>query len=271
MKASFYTRIISGLVFIPLLVLSILLESILPFMVILTGIVILGLLEFYDLIERLGCRVPRYIGLSLGMLFIIITGLGLLPFNDPYILGFDLLLIGSGFFLSITRILSPLVMSVVGAICVGWSLSHLGWLRILPDGERYLVACLLITWICDTFACIFGGMIGRHPLIPKISPKKTIEGAIAGLLGSVLASIIIRPILLSSLSYFQSIVIGILIGISSQFGDAWESFMKRKGGVKDSGDLIPGHGGLLDVFDGLILSGPVVFFCLILSGIARGG
>lgn len=141
----------------------------------------------------------------------------------------------------------------------GWLLSHIILLRHLPAGLHFVILLFVATWSTDTFAYFVGINLGRHKLAPVLSPNKSIEGSLGGLTGSVLVSLIIG-LIGGQLPVMQYIVLGLLIGITGQVGDIFESALKRLAGVKDSGRLIPGHGGILDRFDSLYLTAPVVYY-----------
>jgi phosphatidate cytidylyltransferase len=131
-----------------------------------------------------------------------------------------------------------------------------------PSGPRLLLFALVITWAADTSAYFVGRAIGKHPLAPHISPKKTWEGSLGSMLGSLLAAY--------AFSFWIPIpVVHLLImagigNIAGQMGDLLESAYKRSAGVKDSGGLLPGHGGVLDRIDALILCIPVIWYYLVL-------
>lgn len=131
-----------------------------------------------------------------------------------------------------------------------------------------LVIILICTWSSDTFAYFTGLLFGKNKLCPNISPKKTIEGSIGGLIGSVLSSVIIWVVMTNSLDYNTSIIIfittGIICGIFSQLGDLIASVLKRYCGIKDYGHILPGHGGILDRFDSVILTVPTVISVFII-------
>jgi len=112
----------------------------------------------------------------------------------------------------------------------------------------------------DTGAYFIGSRFGKHKLIPKVSPKKSVEGAIGGLLLSGLTAILLTYFFKLPFSTWFALFFGICIGIAGQLGDLIESAFKRAGGYKDSGNLLPGHGGFLDRIDSLILGIPVAFF-----------
>jgi len=162
--------------------------------------------------------------------------------------------------------------TIVGALYVGWMLSYWLNLRGLEDGRNWVYLAMLTTFANDTGAFFIGRARGKHKLAPAISPAKTWEGAIGGLVSAILAAIVIAMVLkLISVElgapfafrYWQIIILGFLVGLFAQLGDLVESLLKRKMGVKESGNLLPGHGGVLDRFDSLIFVGPVVYYYVI--------
>ncbi|MFO8073761.1 MAG: phosphatidate cytidylyltransferase [Polyangia bacterium] len=129
-----------------------------------------------------------------------------------------------------------------------------------PDhGWRWVLLLLVATVLCDTLAYTFGRAFGRHKMAPRISPAKTWEGAFGGVLGVLAAVALAKAILIESLGWSDLVLLGVPLAIACQLGDLIESFIKRGFGAKDSGKLIPGHGGLLDRCDGLLLGAPVVY------------
>jgi phosphatidate cytidylyltransferase len=162
--------------------------------------------------------------------------------------------------------------TIVGALYVGWMLSYWLDLRGLEDGRNWVYLAMLTTFANDTGAFFIGRAKGKRKLAPAISEGKTWEGAIGGLICAILGAIVIATVLkLISLKlgspfvfeYWQIILLGFLIGLFAQLGDLVESLLKRNMGVKESGDLLPGHGGILDRFDSLIFVGAVVYYCVI--------
>lgn len=133
------------------------------------------------------------------------------------------------------------------------------------QGRNDLIAVILGIVACDTFAYAVGLMAGRHRLAPDISPKKSVEGAIGGLLGAAIALGIAGP-LAAHMAIPWAVLLGLAVGVVAQTGDLAESWMKRQAGVKDSGTLIPGHGGLLDRLDSVLLVLPVAYLALRAAG-----
>lgn len=136
-------------------------------------------------------------------------------------------------------------------------------LRYLADGQYKYLLVFVGAWVCDTFAYFTGRFFGKHKLIPEISPKKTIEGSIGGIVftigGFVLYGYIIKSVFNYQMSYWQLAALGFVISIVSQIGDLIASAIKRQYGIKDYGFVFPGHGGVLDRFDSVMLTAPVLY------------
>jgi phosphatidate cytidylyltransferase len=128
-----------------------------------------------------------------------------------------------------------------------------------PQGFLFILTVFILTWTSDTGAFFIGKRFGKNKLSPSISPNKTVEGAIGGIFFSAVAAIILASLFLN-INTFYAVILGIIISISGQIGDLFESFIKRQIGVKDSGDILPGHGGILDRFDSLMFTGPTFYY-----------
>jgi phosphatidate cytidylyltransferase len=152
-------------------------------------------------------------------------------------------------------------IAVLGAAYPGLLLSALVRLRQLDRGEYWILLALVVTWFNDTGAYFAGRAFGRHKLYPRVSPSKTVEGAIGGLLASVAGAIAVQMLFLPRLPLWGAAVIGAGGAILGPLGDLSESMLKRAWGAKDSGHLLPGHGGLLDRIDALLFNAPFVLFC----------
>jgi len=133
-------------------------------------------------------------------------------------------------------------------------------LRSRADGAAYVLLLYFAVWMADSSAYYIGTYLGRRRLYPSISPNKTVEGAVGSLLGGAGGSFIAKSTMsLPDISMTAAIVAGVVVGVSTLVGDLIESMFKRDAGVKDSSGIIPGHGGLLDKIDGLLVSGPVFY------------
>jgi len=277
-------RVITALCGIPLLVAAIWFDKPLPWFTILLAIWgVLAAFEFYRLVATAKVSPLTYFGLIWTLLFILSRDSDLLSILEP---SFDLnllmpLLLTSAVVLSLIWLLlrrqregtfTGWVWTIAGILYIGWLLSHLVALRGLDDGRNWVFFALLVTFASDTTAFFIGRAWGEHHLAPKISPGKTWEGAVAGVFGAIIVSLfftlsklftIPNPLYLQGLSYWQAILLGSLVSIFGQLGDLVESLFKRNMGVKDSGRLIPGHGGFLDRLDSIVFAGVVVYYYVV--------
>ena len=150
-------------------------------------------------------------------------------------------------------------LTVAIAFYLGMLVRYGPLLRARPNGLKWVVIALLLTWISDSAAYFIGVGIGRHRLAPRLSPKKTWEGTIGEWLAGPLAGAVLVPLLLPPMTVVQGLVLGAAVSTVAPLGDLAESMLKRQCGVKDSGRLIPGHGGALDRIDSLLFVFPVVY------------
>ena len=128
-----------------------------------------------------------------------------------------------------------------------------------PEGSKLVFFLLLVVWLGDSGAYYFGKSFGKHKLSPRISPKKTIEGLIGGIATSIIAAIVIHFTFFKSFPLIHAILAGILLSVAGVVGDLAESMWKRSADVKDSGTLLPGHGGFLDRFDSILFTAPILY------------
>jgi phosphatidate cytidylyltransferase len=130
----------------------------------------------------------------------------------------------------------------------------------VPYGAGWLALVVAACWAADTAAYAVGKTLGRHKLCPSISPGKTVEGAVGGLIGAMLLTFLLGQWL--GLPTGHALALGALLGVAGQLGDLAESKLKRWAGVKDSGSILPGHGGVLDRFDSLLVNAPLAYYYL---------
>jgi phosphatidate cytidylyltransferase len=160
----------------------------------------------------------------------------------------------------------PAAVTLFALTYVAWLLGHALLLHGLPDGGALVLFLLGMTWTGETAAYAVGSTLGRHPLAPRISPRKTVEGSVAQVVGSVLAALVLGAWLVPAWPVAERVGAGVLLGVMGQVGDLAESAIKRSVGTKDAGDLIPGHGGVLDRLDGLLFNTPALFYYARLIG-----
>jgi phosphatidate cytidylyltransferase len=152
---------------------------------------------------------------------------------------------------------------------VSWLLGHAILLRDLPGGGALVLFLVVVTWVGESAAYAVGSSIGRHKLAPVVSPGKTIEGSAAQVVGSVGTAVLLKLWLVPEWSLAYAVAAGVLLGVLGQLGDLAESVIKRSLGAKDTGGLIPGHGGVLDRLDGLLFNVPAFFYFVTASGVSR--
>lgn len=217
----------------------------------------------------------RMFGLPGGFHTLIYILIGILPWLIGLFLGHPLQFLSWAFcyiFLGLFHLLirftmvenpfDVLALGFAGHMYIGLFLFSALSISILEGGKRPIIFLLLTVFSGDIFAYFGGKYLGRHKLCPAISPKKTVEGAIFGLVASMVAGPLWAHYVMKDMDMVSAILLSALIGVVAQFGDILESIMKRTSGIKDSGALLPGHGGFLDRFDGVILATPVLYLAL---------
>lgn len=265
------TRALTGIVFVAVLIGAIVWNK--YSVAILFGIIsILGLNEFFRLMEKAGFQPKKRYAISAGaMIYGIIVMYSFNVFNFGYLLFIYPLLI----FLVVLELfrksnepVTNFAFSIVGILYVVIPFAVLNFFAYndhFPstmggETKKYnyilLLAFFIIQWANDTGAYLFGSLLGKNKLLERISPNKTIEGAIGGILLGITAGVIFAYVTKSP--YFHWIAVAFIITTFGTLGDLTESQIKRSCGVKDSGNILPGHGGVLDRFDGVLFSAPFV-------------
>ncbi len=227
-----------------------------------TGFIALGLYEFYTMLEKKGINVYKYFGIGMG-LAIPLSIMARFETTKSWELLFIVLAMLFLVIMQFRRrqnsgVTVDISTTIFGILYVSWFFSFLIKIRYLSGGLGLLSAVLLITKLGDIGAYLVGSRFGKTPLLPKISPKKTVEGAVGGLVFSVIAALASQPLL--GFSYPHLVLVGLGLGVLGQLGDLSESLIKRDCGVKDSGGLLPGMGGILDEIDSLLFTAPAFYF-----------
>jgi len=222
---------------------------------------LLGIHETGCLLKKTGINVWMPGAFWGGLIFVINAA-----FESKGLLGATLLLVMVAVFIRLVWLyprvnVTELAVTVFVSLYAGWQLTHIIALRELPGGFYLVLLMMLTTWSTDTFAYFTGSAVGKTKLAPALSPNKTIEGSIGGIAGSVAVAAAFWAVT-AHFALIHYILIGLLVGVLGQVGDLVESALKRLAGQKDSGRLIPGHGGILDRFDSMLITAPVVYFYL---------
>ncbi len=253
-------RTLAGLALVPLLFLLVI--GGIPLYIAETVLLILAIREFYKAFENKQIK-PVYMLAYISIGYIAVKNV--LNIEDRYLglVIFILFLYSTIYLLSLRRNIIDLAITYLGIFYVVFLVDFIVLtIDKIDNGRIYVWTIFIIAIATDTFAYFAGSMFGKHKLIPKISPKKTIEGSIGGILGSTLICVLFGKIM--NLDLGLMIFIGSLGSIIAQIGDLFASAIKRYVGIKDYGTLIPGHGGILDRFDSIILVAPFVYYVITL-------
>ena len=266
-----WIRIIVGILFIPTIILLAWLGNVSLFFFV-SLLVLTGLWEYYRISSTKDISPNMIIGMVAGVVLCLDAWLGM--GSRAMLILTILILLTTSVEIFRNRAHSAILntaTTVFGVIYVGWLSCHLISIRSIPssfenltdmDGVYMLLLAFIIPWFCDTAAYFSGKVLGRHKLIPKISAGKTFEGAIGGIIGTVIGLLALRSSFFSFLSPLHCIIMGVIGSIIAQIGDIAESLLKRDADVKDSSQLIPGHGGVLDRFDSVLFAAPFVYYYL---------
>lgn len=206
--------------------------------------------------------VEQYLGAIAGSLLIIPLYLQRFDLLVMFLV-FTLLLLAAMYLFSLgplDQLIFRLGWQVLGLIYLPLLLGHLVLLRQLPDGRGWVFLVLFAVMACDSAAYFVGVTCGKHKLYPAVSPKKSVEGGLGGLVGSCLGVWVAAAFFLPAFGPGHIILVGVLIGVVGQVGDLFESLLKRACGVKDSGGIFPGHGGILDRLDSLLFAFPLAYY-----------
>ena len=253
-------RLVSSLFWFIIIFLAVKYQMVLAFC--LTALIIGGLYEFFSLIEKKGIYIYKYFGMAIGIM-IPLSIIFRFELTKSWELLFIVLALVSLFILQFKRpdnsqAIVGISTTLFGILYISWFFSFLIKIRYLPQGQGYLIAILLITKSSDIGAYLIGSKFGKHKLIPRISPNKSVEGSLGGLVFSSATAVVGRAFL--GFSCVHAALLGLALGILAELGDLSESLIKRDCKVKDSGILFPGMGGVLDLIDSLLFTAPVFYF-----------
>lgn len=268
-------RILTALVLIPLVLLLVFLGPAWLVTLAVAAVAAMAAWEFLGLAEKTGAKPPRVA--ILVAILALFAGCFALPDQTASILGILSvgLLVYCTFSQPVERMIPDAATALFCLLYTGFTLTALPALIAQPNGPSLIIFLLCVVWAGDIAALYVGHLWGHHKLAPKLSPNKTWEGT----LGSVAGSLLITGVLLAlahllvvhfnsaKLSYYEDIwywlTLAVVVNVAAQVGDLAESALKRSAGVKDSGTLLPGHGGVLDRIDALLLAAPVLWFALV--------
>jgi phosphatidate cytidylyltransferase len=253
------------------------------FVLLVAGLALAGLVEFYGLAEKRGLACFKYCGLVGGVLLMVGTFLNVTghigtqgsparvnDFETSFLILFVLGLCVRQFVSKTnTAGLTAIAITLFGLMYVPWLLNFIQKINFFPslggDGKFYVFYFILVTKFSDTGAYVVGSLIGKHKMIPRISPAKTWEGFAGAIVVSTGASLLFVHFFgdhMLGMKTIHAVVLGIILSSTAVIGDLIESLFKREAGVKDSGKLFPGIGGILDLLDSLLFNAPIMYLYL---------
>jgi phosphatidate cytidylyltransferase len=280
-------RVLTAAILIPLVMLAVLRAPDWVFTLLVALVAGLALSEYFEIVAGYGVEPFRFLGYLITLTLYAVAFWAAVSAEPPaavtVLSGLVFLFCFSPFVLLCAALpradlragLPAACFTYLGIVYVGFSLLTLVFLRMMPAGWFFVLFTFFVVWAGDTFAYYVGRALGRVPLARRISPKKTWEGAVASVLGSVIfallltrfatpiasgltrAHLLTSPVSFASTPWWVAAIIAVCLNLAAQLGDLLESLMKRGAGIKDSGSLLPGHGGILDRIDALLFASPV--------------
>jgi len=225
-------------------------------------IAVLALHEFLSLGKAKGYDVPIF--LCIAIMLVIMASFILADLSVELGVFVALLVIPASYVFSRQKPLEDSLPSSAIAVLATTYVGMLGGSLIrlrndFPEGSKLVFFLLLVVWLGDSGAYYVGKTLGRHKMSPRISPKKTVEGGIGGIVASIITALVIHFTFFKTFPLVHAVIAGVILSIAGMIGDLAESMWKRSAAVKDSGTLIPGHGGFLDRFDSIFFTAPILY------------
>jgi phosphatidate cytidylyltransferase len=230
--------------------------------------VALGLHEFYSLLLPDNIPHERAIGILLGMIVACLIYVGNTPLLHA-LLCFNVIFLCLLYMLksrNFSLAVSKIALTLFGILYVGFLLSFVTLIDKSTPGKQWLFFLMSTVWAADIGGFFAGSLLGRHKLYPKVSPNKTFEGFGGGMLGAIAVALVFRKLFFPLLDVSDCVVLGASLALLGQMGDFTESMIKRSAQVKDSSNLIPGHGGVLDRLDSFLFSAPFLYYYICWGG-----
>ncbi len=279
-------RLLTAAVAVPIMYIIFLIGGVL-YLLFFLALIVVGQVEYQKLLESKNLPNEKILGIISSLLLGLTAYFGYYYFTFCFTVVVLIILIVDLRKGDFSQIVTNIGATLFGVIYLGWLLGHGVLLRNIDNYENiriyatnnqglsdlgfflvvFAVAC---TFLNDTGAFYTGKLIGRHKLAPKISPGKTIEGSIGGIVVCIITGLIVNFLFGNPLSSDWTVAFALLVSIAAILGDLVESSIKRGAGIKDSGDIVPGHGGVLDRFDSLIFVFPVSYYFAIIYYSSHG-
>ena len=254
-------RLLTGIIAVPIVMGIVYFGPSPLFLLFVAAVTLMGTYEYFTIIDRIGISGFPIAGMVLSFLLLLSF-----YFGGSFIMGWGLIasvtLFGSWFLQedNVKIAVDQISFTLLGIFYVAGLGGYYLLIRNFEDGSLLIIFLLLIVWLGDIVSYYCGKYFGKKPLAPVVSPNKTVDGSVAGLAGSLAAGIIAGFWFLDHVMMTHCLLVAFICGTIGQFGDLAESLLKRHAGIKDSGNALPGHGGVLDRIDGLLFAGPA-FYC----------
>lgn len=262
MTKSFLERLISGIILVIIALVTIILGK----DVLLVTVVAISVIGFYELAKVYGLqwKLPGICGYIATIVYYALIRMDYKEYIIVFFIAYLIVLMGTYVFTFPKFKAEDLMVCFFGMFYVVLMLSYIYQVRIMQDGAYIVWLIFLCSWGCDTCAYLVGVMFGKHKMAPVLSPKKSIEGGIGGVAGATLLGFIYATIFKDKITIDNANIIFPIVcavgGIISQIGDLTASGIKRNHNIKDYSRLIPGHGGILDRFDSVIITAPIIYY-----------
>ncbi len=254
-------RLITAGILLPLLILLTLKGSAFQFSLLVSFLAFAGLFEYCRMTLRerpVAGVITALFGALIPYLFLIRSWQYLVVLLTILLLSISIIFLFR--FNELNRVAAEVGMLAFGILYVPLLLGYLSLLRIGDHGVKWIFLLMFIVMSGDSAAYYLGCRFGGHKLYPAVSPNKSVEGAVSGLLGSLIGTLVAKALFFPEIGVVLAVFTAIAVGIAGQLGDLFESLLKRSCGVKDSGVMIPGHGGILDRLDSILFAAPVIWF-----------
>jgi phosphatidate cytidylyltransferase len=266
--SSIFLRVAASVVFIPCFIV-ITDAGGYHFLLLIDSIIFVGMWEFYRMMESNGIRPYKKIGIACALVLSWYVFFHYGVFANLFLT----LVLVTLMCLELTRgetkmATTHIATTILGVMYIGFFGAHLILLREFPlsinldysFGASFVFLAFIVTWAGDTGAYLVGSLIGRTPLLPRVSAKKTREGSVGGLVFAIAGALVARWWFAPYLDLWEALVLGVIAGTVGQLGDLFESLIKRDAAIKDTSEMIPGHGGVLDRFDSLLFTSPLIYY-----------
>jgi len=263
----FRTRLISGIILLAITLSIVILGGDILFVTLLV-LSFIGMTELYRVV-KINKEFPGVLGYAAGVIFYLMLYFNLERYQMMFYIIFLMLLMFSYVFHFPKFKIDQIAIAFFALFYVSIMLSYIYQVRMLEDGALIVWMIFIGAWGSDTCAYCVGVLIGKHKIAPKLSPNKSLEGCIAGVVGAALLGMTYAAIIQNRLTGVENAmlvfaVIGAASSVIAQIGDMAASAIKRNHEIKDYGTLIPGHGGVLDRFDSIIFTAPIVYYLVVL-------